>query len=326
MLIIESESRVVVGPEAGRTATASQSVTVATRSGIESVPIGALLPADSPRSVEIDESHVHRLMSAGDLPPIIVHRATMRVIDGAHRVRAAALAGRTHIDVRYFEGTEAAAFVLAVRSNTGHGLQLSHRDRVAAARRIMRAFPVWSNRSVAVVTALSAKTVANIRRTSADIPQSNTRVGLDGRTRPVDSTGGRRRAAAYLEAHPRASLREIASAAGISIGTARDVRNRAGAAREAVLLVPEPPVVARPAEPLTLLHRDPALRHSETGRLLLRLLDNRMVLAGQGEQIIAQLPAHTLPIVTAAVRQCIETWQAFVDEVDPAARDALRAS
>lgn len=265
-------------------------------------------------------------MAAGELPPIIVRRDTMRVIDGVHRVRAAVLSGRTHIDVRFFDGTAADAFVLAVRSNTGHGLQLSHQDRVAAARRIMRTFPVWSNRSVALVTALSAKTVANIRRTSADIPQSNSRIGLDGRTRPVDSTGGRRRAAVYLESNPRASLREIASAAGISIGTARDVRNRSGVTGATIPLPSEQPIAPGSVHPLVALYKDPALRHSESGRLLLRLLDNRMMLAAQRDQIIAQLPAYSLPAVTAAVRQCIETWEAFIGELDASAGRTLRAS
>jgi hypothetical protein len=66
----------------------------------ESVPILRLAPADSPRLLGEDAEHVRMLADAGtDLPPILVHRRTPRVIDGMHRLRAAHLRGDTHIAV-----------------------------------------------------------------------------------------------------------------------------------------------------------------------------------------------------------------------------------
>ncbi|WP_368858328.1 ParB/RepB/Spo0J family partition protein [Nocardia alni] len=62
------------------------------------------------------------------LPPIIVHRESWHVIDGVHRVRAAQLRGDSTILARLFDGGEADAFVLAVTSNTRHGLPLSSAD------------------------------------------------------------------------------------------------------------------------------------------------------------------------------------------------------
>lgn len=84
------------------------------------------------------------------LPPIIVHRATMRVIDGMHRLAAAKLRNDETIEVRFFEGTEQEAFVLAVKANISHGRPLSLTDRTSAAERIIVSHPAWSDRAIAV--------------------------------------------------------------------------------------------------------------------------------------------------------------------------------
>jgi hypothetical protein len=74
--------------------------------GSEPVAIAALVPADSPRSGEVDLAYARSLMEVRELPPILVCRRTMRVIDGMHRLTAATLDGRADIDVRYFDGDE----------------------------------------------------------------------------------------------------------------------------------------------------------------------------------------------------------------------------
>lgn len=176
----------------------------------------------------VDEEHVHRLnQSADPLPPILVHHSTRRVIDGVHRLRAAALCGRTEIEVEFFHGDEEAALIKAVEENTRHGLPLSLADRKAAAMRIIATRQDWSDRAIAQRTGLSDKTVAGLRRRStSESPESNARTGLDGRTRPVNGADGRRRAAQMVALRPDATLREIAQAAGVSVGTAHDVRRR----------------------------------------------------------------------------------------------------
>jgi hypothetical protein len=84
-----------------------------------------------------DLSHARMLAEAeGDLPSVVLHRATMCVIDGMHRLRAAELRGDKTIAVRFFDGDDDAAFVLAVQANIAHGLPLSFADREAAAVRI----------------------------------------------------------------------------------------------------------------------------------------------------------------------------------------------
>src|SRR3981081_155007 len=87
--------------------------------------------------------------ASGALPPIMVHRPTMRVIDGVHRVRAALLNGITEIEGRLLDWDENAAFILAVTANIAHGLPLNPADRAAAAARIIACQPLWSDRAVA---------------------------------------------------------------------------------------------------------------------------------------------------------------------------------
>jgi hypothetical protein len=109
------------------------------------VAVESLLPADPPRSGRVDEVHAALLAETDPgLPPIVVHRPTMRVIDGMHRLHAAARKGQREIAVRFFDGSEAEAFVLAVELNISHGLPLSLADRKAAAGRILAAHAGWA--------------------------------------------------------------------------------------------------------------------------------------------------------------------------------------
>src|SRR2546421_3267487 len=66
------------------------------------VPVRSLLPADSPRLNGEDAEHIRVLAAVeAKLPPILVHRASMRVIDGMHRLGAARLRNEETIDVQF---------------------------------------------------------------------------------------------------------------------------------------------------------------------------------------------------------------------------------
>ncbi|MGH8879883.1 MAG: hypothetical protein ACRD0P_21450, partial [Stackebrandtia sp.] len=59
---------------------------------VERVRIALLRPADSPRLDGENSEHTQMLAESSEkLPPILVHRQTMRVIDGVHRLSAALL-------------------------------------------------------------------------------------------------------------------------------------------------------------------------------------------------------------------------------------------
>ncbi|WP_254077043.1 ParB/RepB/Spo0J family partition protein [Streptomyces pacificus] len=190
--------------------------------------IEALLPADSPRSNGVDENHVRRLADTySSLPPILVHRPTMRVVDGSHRVAAAALIGRDSVEAHYFDGPEEELFLRSVSANTAHGLPLTVGDRKAAAARILRSHTDLSDRAVAICTGLDAKTVAAVRRSSTgDAKRSNTRIGSDGKAHPLDRTTERLHAARLMASRPDLPLRAIVKETGLSLGTAHDVRQR----------------------------------------------------------------------------------------------------
>jgi ParB-like chromosome segregation protein Spo0J len=262
------------------------------------------------------------------LPPIIVHRSTMRVIDGMHRVRAAVLRGSDTIEVLFFDGDDEDAFVLAVKANTTHGLPLSMAERRLAALRIMRSYPQWSDRATASATGLSHKTVAGIRRrASGDIPQLDSRIGRDGRARPVRIAEARERASQLISDNPRASLREIAAAAGISPSTVRDVRHRmqqteatTPVPRNEEQQVPAPERIHAPSpQTLTIVHTlrtDPSLRFTEAGRMLLRLMNTHVMMTQELGDLVEKVPEHCTGAVSALAREYSQAWQDFAQKLD----------
>lgn len=216
------------------------------------VPILSVFPGDSPRLNGEDKAHIARLAETETpLPPILVDRRTMKVVDGMHRLMAASLQGRETIDVVFFDGSSADLFLRAVEENVTHGLPLSQTDRRVAAERIIGSHPQMSDRAIGRTAGLAAKTVASIRRRlTGDTPQLNARVGRDGRIRPLDSGQARLRAADILKSRPEASLRDVAKAAGISPATVLDVRKRMERGEAPVPAKPQPRrSVAEPQTP-----------------------------------------------------------------------------
>lgn len=260
-----------------------------------------------------------------NLPPIVVHRGTMRVIDGMHRLRAAELRGNDVIEVLFFEGAESDTFALAVELNHDHGLPLSRADRTAAATRLLASHPEWSNRRIAAVTGLSATTVGALReRSTVQNDQLDGRVGKDGRVRPSDGAEGRQRASEFIALNPTASLREVAKAAGVSPTTVSDVRARLDRGERPTLPsqrdVPQvnqrtPTAAAEPRETIANLRRDPSLRFTEAGRVLLRFLDAGMIDADQWDDIIESVPAHQWEAVAHLARTCAGSWQIFANRL-----------
>ncbi|MFB7657750.1 MULTISPECIES: ParB N-terminal domain-containing protein [unclassified Streptomyces] len=194
------------------------------------VPVAALCAGVLLRQGGIDAAHVRLLVDAAeaaDLPPVLVQVDGCRVIDGLHRLEAARLMGEDRIRARFLDCSNAEALVIALQANGAHGLPLSKADRVAGAQRVLGSHPDWSDRALAGVTGLSAKTIASLRERSAlAAPLGGKRVGQDGRRRPVDAGEGRRRAAEYIAAHPGAPLRQVAHATDVSLGTVHDVSAR----------------------------------------------------------------------------------------------------
>jgi hypothetical protein len=265
-------------------------------------------------------------------PPILVDKREMRVIDGMHRVRAAALRGLELIDARLIATDTDTLFLLAVVSNTAHGLPLSLADRKRAAIRIIRTWGEWSDRAIAVQVGLSHKTVGALRRRIGDSAQPVTRIGRDGRVRPQTTADGRRTAAKLLREHPEESLSRVARLAGISQSTVKDVRRRLGNSEDPVrwrqssdTAIPHPrsndsgttnarvPAGAEPNSDrwrhIHDLRSDPSLRATAAGRTLLRALEPHIRNEVDWDTIADCLPPHWLNTITELASQCAENWQ-----------------
>ncbi|MEU7222087.1 ParB/RepB/Spo0J family partition protein [Nocardia iowensis] len=252
---------------------------------IESIDIGGAL-----RVRAEDAAHTQVLANTeAELPPILVHRSTMRLIDGAHRLKAAKLKGAKLIRARFFDGTDEEAFVLAVQANIAHGLPLSILDRKAASLRIMRMYPLWSDRKVAEVAGLDHKTVGAVRRqSSGEVPQTRHRLGRDGRMRRV------RRPEVDRKRRPK-------TCDGPEGGPA----------------TPEPAPADRVchASVLQSLRRDPSLRLTETGRTVLRWLDASPRTPTQSADLADRIPEHCLNLVLDMARQNAANWQDFATRI-----------
>jgi hypothetical protein len=214
---------------------------------------------------------------------------------------------------------------------------------------------------IAQVTGLAARTVAEIRRNGGGTERVEARLGRDGRLRPVNRQAGRVVASELLASNPQLSLRQVAREAGISPETARDVRNRL---RKGESPVPNRPRGKRPGggerapgggtadRPRTgpvaghrggrisregrvavieRLRADPALRFSEKGRSLLRLLHLHTMKDEELDRIAESVPAHWRSTVASLARECARVWTELADRVEqksqhrPAARAGAAA-
>lgn len=257
------------------------------------------------------------------LPPIMIDRRTMRVIDGIHRLMAASIKGQNMIDVEFFDGSREDAFLKAVEVNVEHGLPLTQADRTAAALRILKSHPNMSDRAIAKSTGLGARAVAELRRSSESVPKLNFRVGRDGKVRPLDATKGRLRVAELIREDPEASLRQVARRAGVSPATALDVRRRLERGETPVpsqgstvgietATVRDHPL---PAATLEKLMRDPSLRQSELGRRLLRMFKENVLGAQDMTDIVASMPSHCIDLAIQLSRHNSRIWEDFAQEL-----------
>jgi ParB-like chromosome segregation protein Spo0J len=315
------------------------------------LPISALSQGIRIRAGGLDEDHVRTLAdSTTALPPIVIHKATMTIVDGVHRIAAARVRGQEHVEAVLFDGNVMEAYVLALQANAQHGLPLSRKDRRAAVERLLGFCPQWSDRRVATVTGVSPKTVATIRsRSTEESQQPNRRLGLDGRERSIDPRAGRLRAAELLSEQPTATIRQVAAATGLSPATVHDVRRRLAvgqdptarkdgrsgsrrprtpvrhqsAAGPAHAEVPQAELgrrastgAATSSSTLRHLRADPSVRATFAGRTLLQLFSAQVQAFAEDEQLAQAVPAHRKDLIAQLARQCGDAWLNFASEVE----------
>lgn len=297
------------------------------------------------RQSGIDERHLASLAETADrFAPIIVHESTMLVIDGAHRLEVTRRLGSERIAARIFSGTDTQAFMLALAFNARHGLPLSLVERKAAAELLIRRSPEISDRAIAHVAGLSHTTVGRVRRQLSGNLCPRVRLGLDGRSRPTSTTNRKEAASEFIATNPSASLRTIAGRAGISIGTAKTVKDqiRDGEAKRQIALSEPSPVntvgshvdgrvlnVLRSGEPDQLgsnqdrlagliqrLRRDPSVRYAQRGREAVKWLEQHGVTNAQCVAIAAALPPHCRSIVQELAGAYAASWRILAEQVE----------
>lgn len=306
------------------------------------VPVKSLVPGFHLRMTGTDAAHARLLADAAgsvQLPPILVQKSGMRIIDGMHRAEAAKLRGEGAIRARLVDCSDEKALVLAVKSNTLHGLPLTRADRISSAKRILSAHPDWSDRKVAGIAGLSGKSVATLRNGSVGAPFEGKRLGRDGKRRPLVATEGRLRAAEYVRAHPQASVRQIAGETDVSLGTAHDVREKIRCGADLRITEPGPDAAqATPASspPVTNIRvqatagtarrlawpavarklvGDPVLRYTEGGRAFLRWMTQHAMHPDEWREFADAIPERWLDDVRQAAATMSEEWGLFADQL-----------
>ena len=299
-----------------------------------SIPISLLMPGIRLRAGGTDPAHVRLLADAADsarLPGILVQKSSSRVIDGKHRIEVAKLRGESAIRARIVDCTDAEALVLAIQANTLHGLPLSRADRISGAKRVLAAHPDWSDRAVAGVTGLSAKSIASFRNSLADDSRfSGKRLGRDGKRHPIMPAEGRRRASEYIVAHPEASLRQIAREADVSLGTAHVIKEKMLGETPAPVSPVRPSAGARSVRPsaaardagppnwptiLAMLASDPSLRYTDGGRAFLRWMSGHCLGENEWQEYVDAIPGRWLPEITKVAVGMSEEWRQFAEKL-----------
>ncbi len=288
---------------------------------IEQVAVGSLLPGDSPRLKGESKDHITSMVEAGDMPAIIVHRPTMKVIDGTHRVIAAKLQHRDTIAARFFDGSVEEAFVLAVAANITHGMPLTSKDRKAAATRFLGVYPDWSNRMIAATAGLSHPTVATLRRKHSGGKNFhlNRRLGRDGKTYPPRSNERRQAGSNPIGTDQNASMREAARQTGVSMGSAHDVESPLRQSVEPMVATNRGAALgfhlARAKEILRRLWNDPAVRGPDKGKAMLDLLSHSLRITVDAQAAVRSAPEHSRDAMAEYAAACGDSWHRLVKDL-----------
>lgn len=315
---------------------------------VQEVPLSLLECGLFLRGAGTNPVHVKLLADAAgssELPPILIQQSNYRIVDGMHRIEAARLRGEKSIKARLVNCTDEDAFILAVKSNTLHGLPLSRSDRIFGAKCILSWHPDWSDRALGSLTGLSTKIIADLRRRSPDeIQQFSKRIGRDGKRHPLAAADGRRRAAEYMTARPDASLRQVAREVDVSLGTVQNVRARMRRGMDptavgqrssplqpvGVPVAKDAPLPANAADSRDIRHNsrhsswaeissklknDPSLRYTEGGRKFFRWMTVYAVHAGEWKEFTDAIPPHWRKDVSAVVNEVRDELLHFSEQL-----------
>jgi hypothetical protein len=257
--------------------------------------------------------------------PIVVSRRSGKVIDGHRRLRAARSRGWTHISVRWFDGDEEAELLEFLRLNDTEDRALDRSELRGAAAWFLRWHPDWSDRRVAALCSVPPKVVADVRAELGAIEPAlgaagaGTRVGRDGRVRPIDWQAQRVCIAEAVKEQPGASLRAIAGPLGVSPETVRRVRAELTAQG---LLARDTPIETEllafsyrpPSEPTWL--PDQAFTSRDDAADVAAFLERTDTSMMDPERSTAAIPISRIYEVADEARRRAAFWQRFADAAE----------
>jgi hypothetical protein len=173
-----------------------------------------------------------------------------------------------------------------------------------------------------VFAGLSPKTVGAIRvKSSEEVPQLTTRVGRDGRVRRVDGRYHRdssERTAQALRPPPKA---------GANAPTPRTRPSSTGKPRPTLAattdskagnLLPvqrQPNGAAEASSTVSALRKDPSLRFTDSGRVLLRLLESHSLPPRIWDQLVSAVPPHCADRVAELALDYSFAWHSFASRL-----------
>jgi hypothetical protein len=292
---------------------------LASKVAVEQVDLASLRSGDSPRLDGGSKDHAAQWRADVKVPPIIVHRSTMQIIDGARRAAVALQQHQDTIAVQFFEGSAEAAFVLAVVSNdVTHGVPLSLQERKAAAKRILGMYPDWSDRMIASIAGLTHPTIARIRGnlSTGKTFQLRRRLSRDGKTRPAAPNHPGRGAHKQTSAGHGAGVAHRIEQTERSADAVYGDRAPGASATKPPLPatnVPDPGI-ARAYVALQRLAADPAL-HTDTCRALIRLLRQSLHLYTKVVALSASAPEHCRDTLADAAGAIGDVWARLAREL-----------
>jgi ParB-like chromosome segregation protein Spo0J len=275
--------------------------------------------AYSPRQETVNVDHVAALVEViASLPPIVVDRRTMTLIDGIHRLEAHRLVGRKRIEAVSFSGDETEGRALAIRANVRHGKPLTRRERQDAALMLLQRCPERSDRWLGEVCGLSHSTVARLRRTEQNT-EASTRIGRDGRRRPVDAEAGRAEVSRLISEDPSASLRKTAEAAAVAPSTAQRVASKRRQGRTTKPPTPiTPPQAGSTASGS--LAQDPAFQSSPELIEFASWLTRTAVTYDDFRAHLSNVPLGRVYEIVDECRRRATTWGDLADSLETRAR------
>jgi len=126
----------------------------------------------------------HDIGENGLREPIVLHEG--KILDGVHRYNACCDLAITP-ETKIYPGNDPLGFVISMNIHRRH---LSHEKKREIIAQLLKANPQLSDRAIATQAKVSPTTVAEVRKTTVQSGQLETRTGLDGKKRKASRSKG----------------------------------------------------------------------------------------------------------------------------------------